>query len=100
LFQYESLYQKGTVSGLDVLQCHKIFVKMPYHNYTNIEYGENINFQADTNDTSQLNVIGSLDVTSNGFALPVNPFINIIITEKGIVNKNRGEFPGVYVCEQ
>ena len=91
--------KKGTISGLDILKSYQIYVKMPSHNYTNIEYGEKIDFQADTDITSLLSVVGSLDVTSNGYSLPVNPFNSINITEKGIFQKKSGEFPAVCVCK-
>jgi hypothetical protein len=89
--------KKGTVSGLDILKCHQIFVKMPYHNYTNIEHGENIHFQADTDTNSQLSINGSIDVTINGSVLPVKPFINVIFTQHGMFYKRKNDNPLIYV---
>jgi len=91
--------KKGTVSGVDVLNCHHIFIKMPYHNYTNIEYGENVHFEADADNTSQLSVIGSLDITSNGCPLPVNPFTSVIITRNGIFHRGHGMSVKPYICK-
>jgi hypothetical protein len=89
--------KKGTVSGLDILKCHQILVKMPYHNYTNIEHGENIHLLADTDQSSQLSIDGSLDVTVNGCGLPVNPFVNVIFTQHSMFYKRKTDYPSIYI---
>lgn len=89
--------QNGTISGIDILRCHHNNISLPCHNYTNIEYSENIHFQADVNNISQLNINGSLDVTSNGLVLPINPFVNIIITEKGVYPMKKVDPPTLFL---
>jgi len=79
--------KKGTVSGVDILKCQNSFIKMPSHNYTNVEYGDNIHFQANMNNISQVSVIGSIDITSNGISLPVNPFVNVVITKNNMFHR-------------
>lgn len=89
--------QNGTISGIDILRCHHIDISLPYHNYTSIEYSENIHFQADVNNISQLNINGSLDVTSNGLVLPINPFVNIIFTENGTSPMKKVDPPTLFL---
>jgi hypothetical protein len=72
--------KKGAISGLDMLGCHRLSISLPILNYVGIEYGENIHFLAETNDDTQIRVKGSMDVTLNRDILPVNPFINVILT--------------------
>lgn len=90
--------KKGTISGIDVLKCRHVFVKMPYHNYTNIEHSDNIDLLADMNNTSQLNIIGSLDIRSNGHSLSVNPFTSVIITDHGLFRPTYKEPPILLMC--
>jgi len=78
------LIKTGTISGIDIIKCKYIYVIMPSHNYTNIEYSENINLDASLDNSSQINILGSIDIFSNEQCLPANPFVNIIVTNFGI----------------
>ena len=89
--------KEGTVSGVDIINCQSMFVKMPYHNYTNLEYGEGIYFQAEVNDISQLHITASLDVKVNNNNIPINPFINAIFTNKGCSYKPQHEIPKLMI---
>ncbi|CAH6421716.1 Hypothetical protein HVR_LOCUS1356 [uncultured virus] len=89
----------GTVSGVDILYCNKMCVKMPYHNFTNLEYGEAIYFEAEINSVSQLHITGSLDVRVNGISVPINPFVSAIFGEGGWSYKKRHELPKLMICK-
>lgn len=91
--------KEGTVSGIDIIHCRRILVKMPYHNFTNLEYGENIHFQAQISNISQLHITGSLDVKINGNSVPINPFINAIFCENGWFYKKQSEIPRLMICK-
>src|SRR3972149_1316714 len=85
--------KQGTMSGVDIIHCKRMLIKMPYHNYTNLEYGEGIYFQAAVNDISQLHITGSLDVKVNGISIQINPFLNAILTKDGWSCKKISEIP-------
>lgn len=90
--------KEGTVSGVDILYCKRMFVIMPYHNFTNLEYGEGIYFQAEINEISQLHFTGSLDVKVNGISVPINPFINAMFGKDGWCYKKQSEIPKLMIC--
>lgn len=90
--------KEGTVSGVDILYCKRMVVIMPCHNFTNLEYGEGIYFQAEINEISQLHFTGSLDVKVNGIALPINPFINAMFGKDGWCYKKKSEIPKLMIC--
>ena len=87
----------GTISGVDILHCRRMFVKMPYHNFTNLEFGEGIYFQAEVNDISQLHITGSLDVKVNDTTIPINPFVNALFTKNGWSYKTQHEIPKLMI---
>lgn len=89
----------GTLSGVDILHCKRMIVKMPYHNFTNIEFGEGICFQAELNDVSQVHITGSLDIKVNGTTIPINPFVNAMFTKNGCYYKNPQEIPKLMICK-
>lgn len=89
--------KEGTVSGVDILYCKHMFVIMPYHNFTNLEYGEGIYFQAEINEISQLHFTGSLDVKVNGISLPINPFMNAMFGKDGWCYKKQSEIPKLMI---
>jgi hypothetical protein len=67
------------------------------HNFTNLEFGEGIYFQAEINDISQLHITGSLDVKLNNIAIPINPFINAIFGKNGWCYKKQSEIPKLMI---
>ena len=89
--------KQGTVSGVDILYCRFMLIRMPCYNFTNLEFGpltgqscalfgEGIYFQAEVNDVSQLHITGSLDVKvceCANVSIPINPFIDAIFTKNG-----------------
>lgn len=91
--------KEGTVSGVDILHCRRMLVKMPYHNFTNLEFGEGIYFQAEVNDVSQLHITGSLDVKVNDTTIPINPFVNAMFTKNGCSYKTQHEIPKLMICK-
>lgn len=91
--------KQGTVSGVDVIYCKHMMVVMPYHNFTNIEFGESVYFQADIKDISQLHLTGSLDVKINGTAIPINPFISAVFGKDGWCYKKQSEIPKLMLCK-
>ena len=91
--------KEGTVSGVDILHCRRMLVKMPYHNFTNLEFGEGINFQAEVNDVSQLHITGSLDIKVNNTTIPINPFVNAIFTKNGWCYMKQHEIPKLMICK-
>ena len=90
--------KEGTLSGVDILHCRRMIVKMPYHNFTNLEFGEGIYFHAEVNDVSQLHITGSLDVKINDTTIPVNPFVNALFTKNGWCYKTHHEIPKLIIC--
>lgn len=88
----------GTVSGVDILYCNKMYVRMPQHNFTNLEFGEAIYFDAEINSISHLHIIGSLDVKLNGISIPINPFINAIFDNEGWSYMKQSEIPKLMIC--
>ena len=90
--------EQGTVSGVDIVHCNQMIVKMPFHNFTNIEYGESINFQGQINLISQLHISGSLNVKINNISLPINPFINAALIGEAWNYKESPRIPKLMFC--
>lgn len=88
----------GTLSGVDIIYCKKMKIKMPYHNFTNLEFGENIQFEAELRDISQLHFTGSLDVKINDVSIPINPFINAMFGKDGWCYKKQSGIPKLMIC--
>lgn len=91
--------KKGTISGVDILNCKRMMIVMPHHNFTNIEYGEKIHFQAEITDTSQLHFTGSINIKINNISIPINPFTNMIFGKDGWNYKKSGEIPKLTICK-
>lgn len=90
--------ERGTMSGVDILHCRNMLVQMPYHNFTNLEYGEGVYFQADVNDVSQLHITGSIDVKLNEMSLPINPFMSAMFAHNGWCYKEASKIPKLMLC--
>jgi len=87
----------GTISGIDIIYCNKMTVKMPCHNFTNLEHVQGIYLQADINDVSQLHITGSLDVKINDISIPINPFINAFFGKDGWCYKRQSAIPKLMI---
>lgn len=87
----------GTISGIDILNSKYICLHSPIHNYTNLEYDEDVKLEGILRDYSQIHSIGCMDIKLNDKDLPINVFSCIIYTLSGIHNKESGFFPNITV---
>ena len=90
--------KQGTITGVDIIHCKRMNVIMPYHNFTNVEFGQGISFHAELNDISQLHFTGSLDVKVNGAIIPIHPFLNAMFGKDGWCYKKRSDIPKLMIC--
>lgn len=83
----------GTISGVDILYCKYIDLSFPLHNFTNIEYAQNINITASTDSNSELYISYSLDIIINKVTVPINPFIKCLYTQVGPKQPHENTIP-------
>jgi hypothetical protein len=98
--------KEEAISGIDILHCQHVVIKLPSHTFTNLEFGENIHFKGELTDVSHLQINGSLDVKVNDIPLPINPFMRVVFGKNSQIGSDfiptsiekQSEIPKLMLC--
>lgn len=76
-------FNQGTISGIDIIKSSNININTPTHNYTSLEYNENVSLFGLLDDSSMVRIISCLLIRINHDDIMSNYFTNLIYTKDG-----------------
>lgn len=74
----------GTISGIDILNCRNVIINVVKHNFTSIEYSDQIDLYGEIDEISQIRISNCLDINVNNKQLMINPFNNLMFGKNNI----------------